>query len=354
MDVYLGFMNLYDKFSSTAPGIGDGNVGTWATWYKSVPLEFLFDEENPDNLYDNPIFGMYVDDPIMLYETIKDNYKFSIETITAPGAAGTPDMAVYGLEMIDGPLDSRVWYGIDSNDGNGTTRNMQPAKCNVYITYVGDGQEHYPFLLFSFYKHVNYQFAFNATYKITTAYYEADVTVTPYAWFLPAPSYFTFDPEGMSDIEGSENTYTQPDRYAVTTIAGSDNKLFNIGGTYGMNGYASPSYTYSLISVQQYGVGIADGTYKVHIKRANGSSTIIETAVQKYKERSAPAYSFVTSANPLVNHIEYPANYSFGEDMNPRLIHLYPTGAARNSYNSSGYSDSKFQWVDYLTMTQTW
>ncbi len=355
--VYYGFTNLYKSFNDYAPGIGDGNVGTWATWFKFIPLTLMLDEEK---LLENPVLGTMVGDDPVLFQTIKDFYEFSIEIVTAPDAVGKPRLDVYGLEMLTGPMDDRIWYGIVSGYSDyGNEWNRQPAKCNVYITYTGDTNHHEPFLLFSFFKYVNYQFAFDASWKLTTASYEADVTVTPYAWFIYPPDYFTFDPDGWSDYEGAPNTSAWPEKVSVARLAGTNNKIFDIDGRYSINGYPSPSYTYDLIlpAAGQYGLGFDNGEYKVHITKSYSSSVdIVELVAPKYKDRSAPAISVMRWGTPDGDALTYPVQYSIDNELGwPNLVRLFPCGAARNSFNTTGYSDaSKILWRNYDPMTQTW
>lgn len=340
-DVYLGFQPLLEEFQE-GPGIGNGPMRSWSTWYKSLPLALFMNED----IENNDILGEFYGDDAALLDIIRDNYEFTLERITTANAVGSPRLSVYGLATRAFPGDDRIWYGIESNSENRGQWNRQPAKCNVYITYTGDGETHRPFYLFSFYYYVNYQISFDATWKLITYNRTADVTVTPYAWYLYPDATMIFDPEDTSDYEYSGWSDDQWfEKIAVSYIDAVDDEVFRITDDTSMNGYTF-GYTYTLIApaTGTDNLGIHNGSYTVRINSDPSNGANIELVAPLYKERAAPAYDFMFT-HDMVTLTD--------GDTKP-LVRYHYYGADRNSYNIYKGGNSSFLWQNYNSPVRTY
>ena len=348
-----------------APDIGCGEIGTWGTWYKGIPLLSLTDGES---IKDNPFLG--VPEAARRVQAFQRFYEVTLETeVPAEYEGEEIPVKIYGCPQTGGRDDERLWYGISLADDNSSLPHRIPAKCNVYIRFKGTqtipAQEKH--LWFHFYKYVNYKFAFEASWRIVSQHTDTEVRVTPKAWFLYPDSSFGFDPSTMESYSSDTPSGQWAQCTPVSSIIGTDDRLFNISpskvGMSILSQYLSYGVTYEHPEVTDgRDVGFENGTYLVRIHKDNPSASFpsgygsyIEDITPDYKTYAAPSISFMYGGNgdgfrgyePLYsqdNHLGWP------DDM----IRLWSGGVARNAHNISQGDSFLANWTDYNSMSQYW
>ena len=345
--------------------IGDGEVGAWSTWYKGIPFAELVDE---DEILLNPFLGG--PDPEETVRNLSSLYELSLEFETDPAyASESVPVQVYGFPQVLGAADDRLWYGADLGAGNDAPAHRIPAKCNVYIRFTGEGaippQEKH--LWFHFFKYVNYKFSFDASWRATSEHTDTEVRVTPKAWFLYPPDWFSFDPASWGDYESSLLNGQWTQAVPVTDIVGTDNRLFNIAasrtGMSVLSSYITYGVSYEHPDVTDgRNVGFENGTYLVSLHKKNPAASFpsgygphMEEVTTLYKQYAAPSITFMYGSGGGSWH-GFEADYSqrLALGWPPDQIRLHAGGIARTSGNMLMGDSSLARWTNANAMSTYW